>query len=50
MDAVSDLECYSCLGVGVREEGRVLLVASDPDRDRQVGQETFDVALYPLGK
>src|SRR5215218_7017717 len=48
VDAVPDLESHSRFGVGVREEGRVLFVASDPDGDRQVREETLYVALYTL--
>src|SRR5215211_6925079 len=50
VDAVSDLERYSGLGVGFGELGGVLLEAPDPDRDREVGKEALDVALHPFGQ
>src|SRR5215211_880318 len=50
VDAVSDLERYSGLGVGFGELGGVLLEAPDPDGDRKVGKEALDVALYPFGQ
>src|ERR671910_1109700 len=46
VDAVPDLQRYSSLGVRVGELRGVLLEASDPDGDREVGKETLDVALY----
>src|SRR5829696_259887 len=50
VDAVSDLERYSGLGVGFGELGGVLLEAPDPDGDRKVGKEALDEALYPFGQ
>src|SRR5215208_4795549 len=50
VDAVSDLERYPGLRIGLGELGGVLLEASDPAGDRKVGEEAFDVALYPFGQ
>src|SRR5215204_6076000 len=50
VDAVPDLERYSGLGVGFGELGGVLLEAPDPDGDRKVWKQAFDVALHPFGQ
>jgi hypothetical protein len=46
VDAVPDLQGHLGLGVGVREEGRVPLVAPDPDGDGEIGEQALDVALH----
>src|SRR5918997_2264876 len=50
MDAVPDLQGHLRLGVRIREQGRVPLVAPDPDGDREIRQQALDVALNVSGQ